>query len=311
MNLTVTVSARHTIESDHSRVTITSDRINGGRFTATVRGSVIGSDTIRLTASAPGYETAEASFTVTVDRLPPPPPPPPIPTDLRFDLPFWRELVFNGYECPRAGSCPDYYADGRPSTAIEDRFVLVLPTTSPNFYIRTHDDDGFATFSRHQVSTMRRLIPRFVEALTGSRYSGLIEEGTQDFERHGWVTIMEATEPGAEWCGRAGVGWLAGRIEMNLNATRCSFADVVGHEIGHALGFWHVSGAGLDLMYPKDVGAPDFFSSREAFHAQVAYQLGRGHHYTDGRFTATREAQPDDHEPPDLPMIECPASLRH
>ena len=309
LNLTATVSASHTVESDHSRVTITSNRINGGVFSATVRGSVAGSDTVRLTASAPGYETAEASFTVTVAR-PREPPSRPIPNDPRFERTFWRQLAFNGYECPGAGACPDYYADGRPSPAVQHRFIYVLPTTSPNFYIRTHNDQGLRTFSSHQVATMHREIPGFVEALTGSSYQGQIEEGNQDFERNGWITITEVTTLGADYCGRAGVGWLAGRIELNRNLAGCSFTSLVGHEIGHALGFWHVPGR-RDLMYPEDVGGPSRFSVREAFHAQLAYRLGRGHGYTDGHLIAGQRSGLDDPEPPVPPMVICPAPGLH
>lgn len=310
LNLTATVSASHTVESDHSRVTITSDRINGGVFTATVRGSVAGRDTVRLTASAPGYQSAEASFTVSVER-PPPPPPRPIPNDPRFDRNFWRQLVFNGYDCPRAGSCPDYYADGRPSPTVEERFLWVLPSTSPNFYIRTHDDQGLRTFSSYQLNTMRRVIPGFVEALTGRRYRGQITEGTADFESYGWITITQVSALGAEWCGRAGIGWLAGFIELNRDLGGCSFTALVGHEIGHAMGFWHVPGYLHDLMYPEDVGGPSRFSGREAYHAQLAYRLGRGHRYTDGRFTATQRPGPDDPEPSVPPMVSCPSPKPH
>ena len=304
LTLTATVSAHHAVESDHSRVTITSDRINGGIFTATVRGSVAGSDTVRLTASAPGYETAEASFTVTVAR-PREPPPRPVPNDPRFQRAFWRQLVFNAHDCPRAGSCPDYYADGRPSPSVEERFIAVLPTTSPNFYIRTHDDAGSSTFASYEIATIYREIPRFVEALTGHPYRGQILTGEQDLEEHGWITITEVTTLDDETCGRAGLGWLAGRIELSRYST-CSFADLVGHEVGHAMGFWHVGGL-RDLMYPEELlGGANDFSARERYHAQVAYQLGRGHRYTDGRLTAAQERRPDQTELPVPSMIACP-----
>ena len=306
MTLTATVSASVTVKSDQSRVTLTSDRINGGVFTATLRGAVAGRDTVRLTASAPGYQTAEASFAVTVERAATPPPRP-VPDDPRFERTFWRQLVFDAHDCPRAGSCPDYYAAGRPNPAVEDRFIAVLPTTSPNFYIRTHDDAGNRTFSSYEISTLGSEIPRAVEALTGSRYRGEIESREGDFEGFGWITIAEVRTLGDDVCGRAGIGWLAGRIELNAakSSATCPFPALVAHEVGHAMGFFHVLRS-RDVMYPTITGVRAF-SARESYHARVAYQLGRGHRYTDGRFTAAQEVGPADSErsiPPT--MVECP-----
>lgn len=300
LTLTVTITASYTITSDHSRISVTSDRMLGGVLTATIRGNAAGSDTVRLTATAPGYQTAEASIPITVERLRPPPRPPTI--DLDVNVPFWRELVFDAHDCPGVGSCPSYYSDGRPSAAVEERVIHVLPITSPNFYIRTHDDSGTPTFSRSAINTMRRLIPRLTQELTGDRYTGRIEEGPRRFEREGWITVEQVPFLKDDACGRAGIGWLAGLVEIAADSP-CPFSSLFAHEVGHAMGFFHVSGM-FELMYPSNNGQSGF-TERESRHAQAAYLLGRGHRYTDGRLTATQV--PDANDPPPLqpPTVTC------
>lgn len=301
LNLTTTVSARFQVEVDHSRVSVSRALLNGGVFTAILRGQSVGHDTVHLTATAPGYQAAQASFSVTVAPGRPPPPPPtvdPLFNDRRFQRSFWRQLVFDGHECPRAGSCKGgtfYY----PS--LEDRVVAVLSGTSPGFYIRTHDDAGHRTFTSSQIATMRRVIPRAVEALTGVRFRGEILWSPQDFSAHGWITITRESL-GEEVCGRAWVGASPGVIELDTSKG-CSLGPLLAHEVGHAMGFFHVPNS-TDVMYPS-IGTRSSFSSREVFHARVAYQLGRGHPYADGRLIATEESGPDDFERGDPPVVVC------
>ena len=231
----------------------------------------------------------------------PNPLPPEILDDPRFGRTFWRQLVFNARDCPRAG-CQD--TDDYPG--VEDRVIWVLATTSPNYYIRTHDDEGQSTFSRVEITRMRRALPRITEALTGAPYRGRIVTGEADRDQEGWITIVEDSDFDDNVCGRAGIGWSAGRIWMHApRPSGCSFDETFIHEVGHALGFWHVSNPS-NVMYSSS--ETDWFTERETFHARAAYQLGRWHPYVDDRtrFTAAQEPWPEDFEPPEPRVISCP-----
>ena len=184
--------------------------------------------------------------------------------------------------------------------------IWVLATTSPNYYIRTHDDEGASTFSRVEITRMRRALPRITEALTGAPYRGQIVTGEADRDRDGWITIVEDPDLDDDVCGRAGIGWSAGRIWMNApQPSGCSFEETFIHEVGHALGFWHVANPS-NVMYVSNES--DWFTDRETFHARAAYQLGRWHPYVDDRtrFTAAQEPWPEDFEPPEPRVISCP-----
>ena len=52
------------------------------------------------------------------------------------------------------------------------------------------------------------------------------------------------------------------------------------HEVGHALGFFHVLNLGDFIMSPRLTEIPPVFSETEQFHAQLAWELGRGVPYT-------------------------------
>ena len=50
------------------------------------------------------------------------------------------------------------------------------------------------------------------------------------------------------------------------------------HEVGHALGFFHVRDADAIMCASGDCrGAPISFSAREQYHARLAYRIGRGY----------------------------------
>ncbi|MCY4582814.1 MAG: matrixin family metalloprotease [Chloroflexi bacterium] len=298
LNLTATISARFQVESDNSRVSVTNALLYGGVFTATIRGLSAGPDTVRLTVTAQGYETAQTSFSVTVERrTTPPSPPDPIPNDPRFQHTFWRAMVFDAHECPRAGTRKSGAAS-YPS--VENRGVAVLSTTSPSFHIRTHDDVGNRTFSSSEIEALRREIPRAVEALTEVRFRGQILWNESAFERAGWISITQVRNLGGDVCGRAYIGASPGAIELVADVG-CPLGPLITHEIGHAMGFFHVSSPS-DVMYPT-IGSRASFSNRETYHARLAYQLGRGHPYTDGSLTAEQRRGPGEAEPPEQVIV--------
>ena len=81
-------------------------------------------------------------------------------------------------------------------------------------------------------------------------------------------------------CGTAFVGRNPGTMTLYLDVCGCGSVrippSVVMHEVGHAMGFFHVSDS-HSLMYPFDESGcrPGTLSPAETFHAAIAYARPR------------------------------------
>ena len=183
-----------------------------------------------------------------------------------FNKTFWGRLIYNAYDKP----------DG-----LTGRVSWVMPTTSPNVYIRTKNVDAST------LAYMRREIPRIVEAVTGHPFAGRVDHGPDDYESTSWITIRvvtvdEAPEFVRGYCGYAWVGADPGSLWLSPWESGCDGtypARMLAHEMGHALGLYHVPDA--DAVMKQDAWTVAF-SSNERNHSELAYARGRGTPYGDG-----------------------------
>lgn len=221
------------------RVTIT------GAITDTVSGSTVGSFThdvdrlpARLEIAHPAYVTRSAWITgiqPTVDLFP----------EAGFDLAFYRQLA--------RGTL-----DGRMDP-------LRIRSSSPAIYLqRTGLSDAM-------VASLERVARETVSALTGGRLSVTQwETGTEArAPTPGWIAVELYHDPAGE-CGRATIG--GGDVRLNTDSG-CRLVRSFAHELGHALGFWHVADAAMLMHAPSGTDQP---TARERYHAALAYARAQG-----------------------------------
>jgi hypothetical protein len=204
----------------------------------------------RLIVSAPGYVTRDTRPGVTrVDLIP----------AAGFDLEFYRE-----------------FARGSLEGSLQPLRVL---RESPSFYMEVEGAKGLSAQTAVQLqSVARRMIPE----LTGGRLRVVRWETgpTPRAPQPGWIMI-ERQDQQDRICGRALVGASAGQIFLDGNRL-CRVDAVFAHELGHAVGFWHVNQEG-SLMFPqqRDSNVADAPTERERRHAAIAYARSAGNRDVD------------------------------
>ena len=207
----------------------------------------------------------------------------------QFNDRFWEEFIYNARDNP----------GGQKS------YIYTLADPLPGFYLWLGDPYGRRVATDAWIPWARRNFPRAVESLTGERYHGRIEGGLADRDERGWITVVFDTPPhetdSSRACGRARLGANPGRIWIYLGKSasemaRCFYRFRPGdgatrnpgnymliftlvHEIGHALGFYHVSDTGAAMHTGPDgrpPRLPRLYNAAEQYHARLAYRIGRG-----------------------------------
>ena len=257
---------RKVLSNDHISASVRCNVF--GTCVVTVEGLSKGESTISVTATAAGYTEAMVEIDVLVEDP--------------FDVSLWREMVFDGYECPN-GTTDEICREVWGGRDVEQRITSVLPS-QPDFHLVGR---GRWKFSSFQEQTVRDAIRAGVEQATGDRFVGRITSGTDFVDRYGWVDVAAARDELWEDSGRrppCGVAWIGateGFIIINLDKLDvCDLSSLMLHEVGHALGFFHVLDLGDYIMSPYLTQIPPVFSEGEQLHAQLAWELGRGAPYT-------------------------------
>ena len=182
-----------------------------------------------------------------------------------FSMDFYRQFVRDTYDNDAGAPFADF------------RW-----TTAPSFYVRTVDQNGRAVEPEVLASVVDAL-GRAVPAFTGGHYAATIETGTDArAPAANWINVDIRRDPAEKQiCGQAYVGANPGSITLNDDVCSCGSNKIPGavtmHEVGHAMGFFHVSDR-RSLMYPFVSGdcPPGALSASEAFHAAIAYSRPRG-----------------------------------
>jgi hypothetical protein len=196
-------------------------------------------------------------------------------TDVNFDLirnaapfsmDFYQQLVRDTYD--RDAGYP---------------FRTLRWTSAPSFYVKTVDQNGRAVEPEVLAVTLDAL-RRAVPAWTSNTYNAVtIETGTESRDAPaGWINVLFRREPNVSTpCGQSYVGRDPGEITLWEDVCSCGSIKVPGavtlHEVGHAMGFFHVSDRS-SVMFPYDSGtcARGALSAAEAYHAAIAYSRPRG-----------------------------------
>ena len=183
-----------------------------------------------------------------------------------FSLDFYRQFARGTF---------DHLADGAP-------FSLQRWTTAPSFYVRTVDQNG-RPIEPEVLTRVYDAIRAAVPAFTGGVYQvAALETGTGARpQAPDWINVDIRRDPSEKQvCGFAFVGANPGSITLNNDVCSCGSNKIPGavtmHEVGHALGYFHVGDRG-SLMFPFIAGdcPPGALSAAESHHAKIVYARPR------------------------------------
>jgi hypothetical protein len=182
-----------------------------------------------------------------------------------FSMDFYRQFVRGTYDQP-----------GAP-------WPVLRWTTAPSFYVKTTDQNGRA-IEPEVLTRVYDAIRAAVPAYSAGRFQvAALENGTATrAQAADWINVDIKRDPSEKQiCGYAQIGANPGSITLNDDVCSCGSNKIPGavtmHEVGHAMGFFHVGDRG-SLMYPFIAGdCPNgVLSAAETYHAAIAYSRPRG-----------------------------------
>lgn len=182
-----------------------------------------------------------------------------------FSMDFYRQIVRGTYDQP-----------GAP-------YPVLRWNVAPKFYLKTVDQNG-RPIEPEVLVVVRDALLRAVPAYTGGKFTApALETGAEvRAEANGWINVNIVRDPSERsTCGFAFVGANPGSITLINDVCSCGSNKIPGavvmHEVGHTLGFFHVSDKN-SVMYPFAPGncPPGNPSANEKYHAAIAYSRPRG-----------------------------------
>jgi Matrixin len=207
-----------------------------------------------------------------------------------------RDLWVNWQSGPRPGVTIEAIRDAAPfSMAFYRNFVrgtfdatgapyaVLRWMESPRVYVKTVDQNG-RPVEPEVLEVVRESIGRAVTLFTAGRLSvAALETGTDTRPpAPGWIMVDIRRDPNErQICGFASIGANPGSITLNNDVCSCGSNKIPGalvlHEVGHALGFFHVPDRN-SVMYPFLPGncPSGTLSLAEQYHAGIAYSRPRG-----------------------------------
>lgn len=197
-----------------------------------------------------------------------------------FSLEFYRQFVRGTYDTEGAP-----YANFRWMEA-------------PRFYVKTVDQNGRAIEPEVMTVVRESLVRAVREFTNGTLSAAALETGIEArAPAAGWINVDIRRDPNEKTtCGFARIGANPGSITFNNDVCSCGSNKIPGalvlHEVGHALGFFHVPDRNA-VMYPYLPGncPAGQLTAAEKFHAGIAYSRPRGNRDPDvdpvaGQFAA-------------------------
>jgi Carboxypeptidase regulatory-like domain/Metallo-peptidase family M12B Reprolysin-like len=232
---------------------------SSGQFTLTAPTGPPGH--LGITVSASGYRAREtviglprtSDLVIDVAATAPP-----------FSEAFYNQLVRDAFERP---------------TAVYPSFRW---TTQMRFYLRTLDET-LRPVDAQTLSIVRQAIRDGVRLFSNGLYEGIIEEGTAARpETTNWINVdIYQVIPDGDFCGLATtVGGNPMTIKLRLDRCGCGSnkipADLVIHEVGHAMGLFHVDGNEHVMSNSTVSCTRNMPTAKELHHASLMYARPRG-----------------------------------